>query len=76
MTYKDRIFNTHLISLSSHYGDRLEKYNFESPVIYENQNDSVLSNSPSKKVAYITRHLLTSEVTHSIILDKESYSRV
>ena len=67
MTQEERIIKTHLVSLSSHFESDLNKFNFEAPRIYDNQNDSVISNSPSKKTAYITRHLLTSEVTHSII---------
>jgi len=74
--YQDKIISNHIISLSAHFGEGLDKFNFNKPYILADQNDSVVSDSPSKKTAYITRHLLTSEVTHSIILDRDWYQRL
>lgn len=73
---KEKVITNHLRSLSAHYAESLSKYAFEEPKLIEGQEDSAVSNSPSKKTAFITRHLLTSEVTHSIILDKDWYSRL
>lgn len=75
ITNKEKILSNHLSALSGHYQD-LQKYSFNEPYFIDGQDDSVVSNSLSKKVAYITRHLLTCEVTHAIILDKEWYSRL
>jgi len=52
--------------------------NFNDPYIptETTQNDTVISDCPAKKVAVITRHLLTGEATHALILEKEFYERL
>jgi len=76
MNRNEKMLSLHSISLSAHYGEKLKKMNFLTPYSEEKDNDSLISNSPSTKTAFITRHLLTGEVTHSLILDKEWYSRL
>ena len=51
---------------------------FKEPYILEEYGvrDSVVSNSVSKREAYITRHLLTSDATHSLILSGSFYDRL
>ena len=46
------------------------------PKIIENDNDSVLSHSITKKIGFVTRHLLTAECTHSIVFEQEWYDRL
>jgi hypothetical protein len=76
MTHEERIISAHCKSLSAHYGDVLTSMKFGKPeVINEIDKSGVESHSVTKKVRYITRHLLTSEVTHAIILDREWYER-
>ena len=72
----ERMFMSHSAALSSQYGDALHDMKFEAPRLIEKDNDSVLSDSKAKKVAFVTRHLLTADVTHCIIFEKEFYSRI
>ena len=67
---------SHMVALSSHYGDNLKVMKFDEAKISDNDNDSVLSHSVVKKVGFITRHLLTAEVTHSIVFEREWYDRL
>ena len=76
MTRKERMLASHNVALLSHYGDTLKSMKFNEPEIKENDNDSVLSHSIAKKVGFVTRHLLTAEVTHSIVFEKEWYDRL
>jgi hypothetical protein len=76
MTRKERMLASHTVALSSYYGDALNIMKFNEPEIKENDNDSVLSHSTIKKVGFVTRHLLTAEVTHSIVFEKEWYNRL
>lgn len=76
MTRKERMLTNHMVALSSHYGDTLKSMKFDEPQIAEKDNDSVLSHSTAKKVGFVTRHLLTAEVTHAIIFEKEWYERL
>jgi hypothetical protein len=76
MTRKERMLASHTVALSSHYGDVLKSMKFDEPQIVEKDNDSVLSHSIAKKVGFVTRHLLTAEVTHSIVFEKEWYDRL
>ena len=76
MTRKERMLACHTVALSSHYGDTLKSMKFDEPQIAEKDNDTVLSHSTAKKVGFITRHLLTAEVTHSIVFEKEWYDRL
>jgi hypothetical protein len=73
---KEKIISSHLVALSSHYGDTLNSMKFDEPKIMENDNDSVLSHSTAKKIGFVTRHLLTAEVTHSIVFQREWYERL
>ena len=51
---------------------------FKEPYVLEEHGvkDTVVSDSPSKREAYITRHLLTCEATHALILNGEWYERL
>ena len=76
MTKIERMFSNHLVELSSYYGDNLRSMKFDDPKIIKNDNDSVLSHSISEKIGFVTRHLLTADVTHSIVFEKEWYDRL
>jgi len=76
MDYKERIILSHMKALSNHYGEELNKMKFNKPRIYDNQNDSVVSISDTKKTAFVTRHLLTDDVTHVLLLDGEWFNRL
>jgi hypothetical protein len=55
----------------------LNKNSYNSIIrIMDNNNDSVLSHSITKKIGFVTRHLLTAETTHSIVFEKEWYERL
>jgi hypothetical protein len=73
---QERMITNHMVSLSSHYGDKLKALKFDEAKIIENDKDSVISHSVSKKIKFVTRHLLTAEVTHSMVFDKEWYERL
>jgi hypothetical protein len=51
---------------------------FKEPYVHTEHGvtDTVVSNSPSKREAYITRHLLTCEATHALILNGSCYERL
>jgi len=76
MDFKERIMLSHEKALSSHYGEDLNKMKFAKPRIYDNQNDSVISVSDTKKVGFVTRHLLTDDVTHYLVLEREWFSKI
>jgi hypothetical protein len=78
MTPQDKMISSHSAILSSYYGKRLKFMHFKEPYILEEYGvrDSVVSNSVSKREAYITRHLLTCDVTHSLILSGSFYDRL
>ena len=67
-------FTMHSDALSSHYGSSLKKLKFEEPIKYE--QDGIISNSPSKKIGFISRFNITGDEHHVIILEGEYYSRV
>jgi len=62
---------SHINSLSACHEEKTLQ-TFGKPKL---EGDSVTSVSESKKIAHITRHLLTSEPTHSIILKDEWFER-
>lgn len=66
------MINSHIDSLSACHSEKVF-LSFGKPKL---EGDSVTSISESKKIAHITRHLLTSEPTHSIILKDEWYDRI
>jgi hypothetical protein len=76
VTRVEEMLCNHLVALSSHYGDGLKGMKFDEAKIMKNDNDSVLSHSISEKIGFVTRHLLTADVTHSIIFEKECYDRL
>ena len=67
-------FTMHSEALSSHYGEGLKKLKFEEPVIYE--ADGIISNSPTKRIGFISRFNITGDEHHVIILEGDHYSRV
>ena len=72
MTREERMINYHIDSLSACHSEKLFK-SFGKPKL---EGDSVTSINESKRIAHITRHLLTSEPTHSIILKDEHFDRL
>ena len=78
MTSQERMLSVHSATLSSYYGKRLKPMQFKEPYVLEEHGvkDTVVSDSLSKHEAYITRHLLTCEATHALILNGEWYERL
>lgn len=78
MTSQERMLSSHSATLSSYYGKRLKSMQFKEPyvLVEHGVRDTVVSNSPSKHEAYITRHLLTCEATHALILNGDCYERL
>ena len=76
MNRKEKMITNHMVALSSHYGDTLKSIKFNDAIIMENDNDSAMSHSITKKIGFVTRHLLTAECTHSIVFEKEWYERL
>lgn len=62
----------HKESLSFIHDEKTLK-GFDEPLI---ERDTVTSINKTKKIAHITRHLLTCEATHSIILKDEWFERL
>ena len=75
MTRHERMISNHMASLSSYYGDKLNKLKFDQAQIIDKDNDSVISHSVSKKIKFVTRHLLTGDITHSTIFVDGWYDR-
>ena len=71
MNRQERMLKSHVDSLTAIHCESILK-GFDKPVL---EGDSVTSRNESKRIAHITRHLLTSEPTHSIILQGEHYER-
>jgi hypothetical protein len=81
MTPEERLIDTHLVALSGHYGDNLKKMKFNPPVITPLERDSVVSISPSKKEAYVTRHHIAghfqaSVPTHAVIFKGDWFNSI
>ena len=81
MTPQERLIATHLRSLSAQYGDNLKKMKFNAPVITPLERDSVVSISPSKREAYVTRHHIaghfqSSVPTHAVIFNGDCFNRI
>ena len=72
MTRQEKMLSSHMASLSFNYSEEM-LCNFSKPIV---EGDSITSLYESKKIAHITRHLLTGEATHSLILKDEMYCRV
>jgi len=72
MTRNERMVLCHVDSLTSNYDSNLLKL-FSKPVL---EGDSITSTIENKKIAFITRHLLTGESTHSLKLEGEFYDRL
>jgi len=68
---QQRMLKFHLEGRNHIYKD--SKVKFGEPIFHKNCNDTVVSKS--KKEIYITRHLLTAECTHSVILSEENLDR-
>jgi len=66
------MISLHTECLTSYFDEKLLKC-FNKPLL---EGDSVTSVNESKRIAFITRHLLTGEPTHSLILEKEFYDRL
>jgi hypothetical protein len=71
MTRQERMIKNHLNSRDQLYNDK--KIKFEQPQFAKKCNDTIISKS--KKEIFITRHLLTAECTHSLILKDEWLER-
>jgi len=68
----NKMRNTHINALTAAFVAK-ELNNFSEPIM---EFDSVTSKNESKKIGFITRHLLTGEPTHSLILQGDHYDRV
>jgi len=66
------MITSHVNSLTACHEEKILK-TFGKPQL---DGDSVTSVSESKRIAHITRHLLTSEPTHSLILKDEHFDRL
>jgi len=79
MNRKELMISSHCRSLSSIFGDKLKSLNFNT-FMSENiaDKDTVFSDCSAKRIAVITRHYLdfTCGVTHTLILEKETYDRL
>lgn len=72
LTYRQqRMMKFHLEGRDYLYKDG--KIKFDEPIFAKNCKDTIISKS--KKEIYITRHLLTAECTHSLVLKDECYDR-
>jgi len=69
---EERMLSFHTNSLTALYDEKLLR-TFGKPNL---DGDSVTSISETKKIAHITRHLLTGEATHSLRLEGEFYERL
>jgi len=81
MTPEEKLIDTHLKALSGHYGVNLKKMKFNPPVVTPLERDSVVSISPSKKEAYVTRHHIAGHFqanvpTHSIVFNGDWWNRI
>lgn len=72
MTKEEKMLSFHRESLK-HIHDEKTLKGFDEPIV---ENDSITSVNKLKKIAHITRHLLTCEATHSIILRDEWFNRL
>jgi len=72
MTREEKMITSHVNSLTSNYDEKILK-TFSKPVL---DGDTVTSLNETKRIAHITRHLLTCEATHSLKLEGEFYERV
>lgn len=62
--------------LQSYYKDKLESMKFEKPYFIKDDKESVVSNSPGHRTAFITRHYLTGDIHYSVVLDPNVYHRL
>jgi len=69
---EERMLKFHTESITHMHNEKILK-NFGKPKL---EGDSVTSVNEKDKIAHITRHLLTGEATHSLILDGEYYDRL
>jgi len=68
---QQRMLKFHLEGRDFLYKDSNVK--FEEPIFHKRCNNTVISKS--KKEIYITRHWLTAECTHSLVLKEEHLNR-
>ena len=72
MKLHERMLSSHIAALTANY-DEKQLEAFSKPKL---EADTVTSLDEKNKIAHITRHLLTGEATHSLILKDEFYERV
>jgi len=72
MSREDKMLSFHTNSLTAIYDEKVLK-GFNKPKL---DGDTITSVNESKKICFITRHLLTGESTHSLILENEFYERL
>ena len=68
---QQRMLKFHLESRERLYKD--SKIKFEEPKFFKKCNDSIVSKS--EKLIFITRHWLTAECTHALILENDWLNR-
>jgi len=76
VTVKEQMLDDHLRTRQSYYSDRLDSMHFEEPYFIKDDKESVVSNSPKNKEAYITRHWMTGEIHYAMILAGSTYNRL
>lgn len=69
---EERMLKFHTESLVFLQNEKVLK-NFEKPKI---EGDTITSINEKDRIVHITRHLLTGESTHSLILSGENYERL
>jgi len=78
---EDRQLNAHLKALSGHYAGLLKEMKFKPPYVDPKDKDSVISLSPSKKEAYISKHYiaghyLSDSIHYAVILKDDLLDRL
>ena len=79
MNSQEKIIDSHLQSLSAHYGSKLKSMKFAAPIFED--KESVVSISERKKEVYFTRHYISGHYmsqypTHAVILAGECFDRI
>jgi len=72
MSREDIMLSFHTNSLTAIYDEKVLR-GFNKPRL---DGDTIMSVNESKKIGFITRHLLTGESTHSLILENKFYERL
>jgi len=75
MNLEEKMFSLHTKSLTSHYTD-FKNMKFQESYRDKNDPETIVTKSPSNKIAYVTRHDNLGNHSYTIIFDKDWYGRV